>query len=161
MSSAQAARSEWLIELLSQASGQVPSNAACACGALAKFRCISCSRCVMLCRDCIVVAHRRTPDHIAEEWTGDFFSRVTLTELGVRVHLGHGGGACGDIEWKEFSLISTRGIFPVVAGFCRCDEAANDDRQLFKIGWLQGDGSDSDTCITCDILDAWNAILRR
>lgn len=46
------------------------------------------------CADCCQGSHSRLPFHRVEEWTGEFFKPAWLRDVGVEIHLGHGGSPC-------------------------------------------------------------------
>ncbi|KAG6836334.1 hypothetical protein H0H93_009030 [Arthromyces matolae] len=71
----------------------------CPCGrAAGLYRCTQCSDSDLMCQECIVHAHLRTPYHFVDRWNGQFFERAFLSDLGMVVHLGHFGHRCPNTE---------------------------------------------------------------
>lgn len=69
----------------------------CSCGSdKAIFRCEEdCFETAPLqCQQCIVNHHTRLPFHRIQEWTGEYFKRTSLHDLGARIFLGHSGMPC-------------------------------------------------------------------
>lgn len=84
-----------------------PKNAGCAsCGSgLGKFRCSDCFYMQWLCKACCVNSHATNPFHRLLEWTGKYFKRVYLYDLGFVLHLGHGGDPCPSAEqWEDVEM---------------------------------------------------------
>jgi CxC2 like cysteine cluster associated with KDZ transposases len=59
------------------------------------YRCLDCrlgQR--LLCKNCCIGVHQHNPFHKIQEWTGQFFNRADLGDLGLIIHLGHDGACC-------------------------------------------------------------------
>jgi CxC2 like cysteine cluster associated with KDZ transposases len=59
------------------------------------YRCLDChlgQR--LLCKKCCLRVHQHNPFHKIQYWTGQFFDRADLGELGLIIHLGHDGNPC-------------------------------------------------------------------
>ncbi|KAH7917830.1 hypothetical protein BV22DRAFT_1108497 [Leucogyrophana mollusca] len=93
--------------------------------AQAKYRCDDCFGVDMCCSSCMLARHRLNPLHRVKEWTGAYFERRSLRDLGLRVQLGHPVGktcyrpksAPGD----DFVVIHHNGIHSVGVSYCGCD----------------------------------------
>jgi len=104
------------------------------------IKCTDCFTQHLRCRHCIVEAHSNLPLHRIEvsiklflfvptvksfqEWTGQFFDKITLQSLGLRFQLGHGGLRCplpapGP---SDFMVFDTTGVHCVAVDFCNCTE---------------------------------------
>lgn len=87
------------------------------------FRCRCCTHGV-LCASCIVRTHAFSPLHDIEEWTGEFFERRLLRDLGLVWSLRHPGASCPEAEPGKTRLISVateNGYRCVRVQYCRCE----------------------------------------
>ena len=48
----------------------------------------------MWCRTCCLSAHKNSPFHRIQRWTGKYFASTSLYHEGFVLHLGHGGSSC-------------------------------------------------------------------
>jgi hypothetical protein len=73
-----------------------PDNQTCSSCSVADggWRCSSCFGNPIFCWACCWEAHRRLPFHRVEKWTGAYFTPDWLSNVGVKLHLGHGGLEC-------------------------------------------------------------------
>lgn len=62
----------------------------------ADWKCIECLGRPTTCAQCCREAHLRSPLHRVLKWTGTHFTSAWLAEIGVKIHLGHGGLPCPD-----------------------------------------------------------------
>ncbi|KAJ7262597.1 hypothetical protein C8J57DRAFT_1719453 [Mycena rebaudengoi] len=93
---------------------------------VAEYRCKTCvGGGEMLCKGCLLSAHRQLPFHKVEHWDGSFFLHKTLKEVGLRIQLGHWAGrpecdapkaASGD----AFVVVHEHGVEEVALDFCGC-----------------------------------------
>lgn len=58
------------------------------------WRCESCIGGQLLCRDCCRKQHYTLPFHSVQSWTGSFFKKRALWEIGLKLYLGHPGRDC-------------------------------------------------------------------
>ncbi|EDR11733.1 uncharacterized protein LACBIDRAFT_314283 [Laccaria bicolor S238N-H82] len=125
------------------------------------FKCKDCSSGCYLCRQfCIVKAHQETPLHRIEKWTGEFFDKTCLKDLGLRVQLGHGGGVCpcpspGPLDFRVFDM---SGIHIVNIDYCDCpnDNVPNQKTQLLQQGRFPVTFSQPKTVFTFDCFDTFH-----
>lgn len=136
------------------------------------YRCKDCTHGPLWCKKCIVKNHRQSPLHIVEasyvsfcsnhilltaqlkKWTGLFFGRTTLKELGLVIWLGHAPGRyCNSFVAgnKDFVVIHTNGIHTVQVHFCGCTDV-DKHVQLLRIGWYPATPLLPKTCATLDAL---------
>lgn len=75
---------------------EAPSGDICSkCkGSRFKFRCLDCLYSPLLCLGCCREIHQSHPFHRIEVWKDNHFAPAWLWQLGVQVHLGHGGNVC-------------------------------------------------------------------
>ncbi|KAJ7511255.1 hypothetical protein B0H11DRAFT_1700222, partial [Mycena galericulata] len=93
----------------------------------AEYRCRDCmGGGQLICSGCLVKRHRQLPLHRTQYWTGSFFERKTLKDLGLRIQLGHWHErdrrcpaprpASGD----DFVIVDGVGVHEVGLDFCGC-----------------------------------------
>ena len=58
------------------------------------WQCEDCFGSQPMCRECCRLRHSDLPFHHIEYWTGTHYERDWLCNLGVVIHLGHGGKPC-------------------------------------------------------------------
>ncbi|KAK7027459.1 hypothetical protein VNI00_015204 [Paramarasmius palmivorus] len=123
-------------EVCSECNGVDPSGVARE-DRKAKFRCRDCFGGDMICTRCCVKRHRRLPFHVIEEWTGEFFEKTELKQLGLKIQLNHSGSACPTEKpcHSKFLVLHTNGIHRVNLFFCRCVHKRRDQYvQLLRRG---------------------------
>ncbi|TDL13533.1 hypothetical protein BD410DRAFT_735251, partial [Rickenella mellea] len=127
------------------------------------FRCRDCFGGHMHCSKCLVDNHRHQPLHRIERWTGSFFERTTLAELGLCVQLGHGGDPCmhPEVMRGRLTVLDVTGIHQVKIAYCHCEksiEAFLRRTQLLRAGWFPATLDRPMTVITFDALDLFHAL---
>ncbi|KAJ7711943.1 hypothetical protein B0H14DRAFT_2414457, partial [Mycena olivaceomarginata] len=90
------------------------------------FRCTqqTCYGPSLFCHECIVDRHSVLLTHWIQEWTGNFFQRCSLKDLGLVIQLGHPTGySCPNPlrANKNFVVIDLTGVHNVQVNFCLCD----------------------------------------
>jgi hypothetical protein len=77
-------------------SNEVPNSFDCQlCGDVASaWRCRDCLFNPMFCTNCCRDNHASNPYHRIDHWTGSFFEPAWLFQVGLIVHVGHGGKPC-------------------------------------------------------------------
>ena len=144
------------------------------------FKCKDCSSgCRLRCQACIVKAHRETPLHRIEvsklsydeklqnlnsycpqKWTGEFFDKTCLKDLGLRVQLGHGGGVCPcpSPGPPDFIVFDSSVIHIINIDYCDCpnDDVPDRKTQLLRQGWFLATFSQPNTAFTFDCLDTFH-----
>lgn len=103
---------------------------------VALYRCADCSFPRVLCRTCINTTHSSNPFHHAQKWTGFFFERVPLSELGRSIKLGHRGKLCSNrllgSEGRATKVVHSNGIHEVRIECCHCILALPEPDQLMQ-----------------------------
>ncbi|KAK0463310.1 hypothetical protein IW261DRAFT_1554191 [Armillaria novae-zelandiae] len=76
----------------------------------------------MLCHTCIIELHQAMPFHRVEGWTGSYFKKISLGDLGLVIQLGHKLGKTCQIPAivRSFVVIDVDGIHTVQISFCEC-----------------------------------------
>ncbi|TFK60790.1 hypothetical protein BDN72DRAFT_778956, partial [Pluteus cervinus] len=104
------------------------------------YRCKECEGYEVLCKGCIVEAHRHNGLHNIEAWTGQFFEHTTLKELGLRFQLNHPvGETCAHPltpHFDDFVVIHVNGVHEIGLNFCGCFGAPERFVQLLRYGWF-------------------------
>ncbi|KAJ7030308.1 hypothetical protein C8F04DRAFT_1264074 [Mycena alexandri] len=89
-----------------------------------------------------------------EVWNGEFFERVTLKSLGLRIQMGHTGFETCDSPQPghtDFTVIHTNGIHPVAVDFCGCERAhvaGTTREQTLRRSWFPATDLEPQTCAT-------------
>ncbi|TFK68354.1 hypothetical protein BDN72DRAFT_870985 [Pluteus cervinus] len=123
----------------------------------AYFRCEECQDLRLRCQDCIVRDHQAQPFHWIEEWTGSFFVRRPLKQLGLVVQLGHDiGEICSAPEASsrdEFVVMTTSGIHKISLNYCGCHTAQHKHVQLLRSRLFPATVGDPRTAATFGLLE--------
>ena len=90
-------RSKYLSDLLSRDARPDARCLSCGLGE-AFWKCLDCMGRPVECIGCCQTTHNRLPFHRVEKWTGRYFRPAWLREVGVEIHLGHGGAPCPSQE---------------------------------------------------------------
>lgn len=98
-----------------------------------------------------------------QEYTGVFWRKVTLYDLGHTTQLGHGHlqspcystGAALDI-----TVLDGSGIHKVKVRFCECQESsfASKRVQLLRAGWYPASLTDPESCATFRVLEEFHML---
>lgn len=80
------------------------------CKAEAEWRCKDCFGRPLTCTDCCRDAHKAVPFHRIERWAGTFYKDAWLVDVGLSLHLGHGGAPCPVGLRGEFDDLEDEGI---------------------------------------------------
>ncbi|KAJ7604018.1 hypothetical protein FB45DRAFT_881028 [Roridomyces roridus] len=127
------------------------------------IRCQDCFGDEMLCEGCCVVRHATHPLHRIEKWNGEFFAKCQLSELGLRVQLGHHPGqrcAVPRPAHSNFWVLHTNGFHRVNLDICGCELAGVSgapDIQMLQAGWFPATDDSPRTCVTFACLDLFLA----
>ncbi|KAH6903662.1 hypothetical protein BKA70DRAFT_1227593 [Coprinopsis sp. MPI-PUGE-AT-0042] len=124
------------------------------------FKCTDCwDGPLLLCQDCLISKHANQPLHRIEKWNGKFFEKASLSGLGLRVQLGHGGGECerplpGP---SNFTVFHTTGVHKVNINYCDCRTV---DRvgQLLRARWFPATHDRTHTVFTFDAIDQFQEL---
>lgn len=108
----------------------------CECGAgLALYYCKDCFLSPLLCQSCIVSKHSCIPCHQIHEWSGTHFRRISPSNLGLLLQLGHHSGPCPNHSNSppcDMMVIHTNGIHKYQLVFCHCADAPSKPLQLTR-----------------------------
>ncbi|KAJ7627172.1 hypothetical protein FB45DRAFT_749912, partial [Roridomyces roridus] len=127
-----------------------------------------CDSCVgggeLLCKECIVKEHGKSPLHIVKFWNGEFFETKTLKELGLRIQLGHWASredrcflpdrAAGD----SFVILGEGRVHSVALDFCGCGKGGLQTTQLMRAGLYPATVVDPRTAATFAELDRFELL---
>jgi len=109
----------------------------CSCSeATWTVRCTDCFQYRATCARCFIELHIHNPFHWAEEWTGKYFVRKDISELGHVITLNHDGGPCPEAtsrpEGQRFTVVHSNGIHVTRLQFCNCLGADDRVQQLMQ-----------------------------
>ncbi|KAJ7182633.1 hypothetical protein C8R43DRAFT_1116266 [Mycena crocata] len=121
-----------------------------------------CGRCKfqILCYACCIMDHRRTPLHFLKEWTGVFWQKTTLAQVGFVYQVGHDGLDC-NLPLKDVHstrVLHTTGIQTLYYQLCGCEGAPGLTEQLAVAGLLVASAMDASTAATPSLLDMFASL---
>ncbi|KAF8191761.1 hypothetical protein BJ912DRAFT_1021968 [Pholiota molesta] len=131
------------------------------------YRCSDCECVMLLCNQCICIAHKHLPFHRIKasldphRWSGEYFVDVTLKSLGLRIQLGHGGKPCGlpVVTFNnDFIVIAGNGIHEVALSYCGCTQAIPKVSQLLQHRLFPSTVGDPKTAATFSVLDQFQLL---
>ncbi|KAI6119465.1 hypothetical protein EV401DRAFT_2071463 [Pisolithus croceorrhizus] len=133
------------------------------CGTLdPRFRCEDCFGVAMYCQDCVVGKHCQHLLHHLEYWTGSYFERRSLRDLGLRIQLGHrAGDRCyrpRPAARDDFTIIHSNGVHSVKLDFCGCESAEAPFQQLLRIHWFPASSEKPRTAATFNVLEQFHLL---
>ncbi|KAK6992479.1 hypothetical protein R3P38DRAFT_3226100, partial [Favolaschia claudopus] len=106
--------------------------------------------------------HQLMPLHVLQEWTGAFWSQVSLASLGYVFQLGHGGLPCPRPAPAARSMVvmDFPTIHDVKYRYCACDlsDRMNNLQQLLRTGWYPASTVDPATCATLKTLESFRLL---
>jgi CxC2 like cysteine cluster associated with KDZ transposases len=89
-------------------------------------------------------------------WNGSFFNKSNLSDLGLRIQLGHGGACCSNPlpGPLDFLVFDVSGIHHVAVDFCDCriNGFVHKRTQLFRVGWFPATFDRPKTVFTLSVL---------
>ncbi|KAH0828706.1 hypothetical protein J3R83DRAFT_3108 [Lanmaoa asiatica] len=99
---------------------------------------------------------------MASEWNGDYFQRVPLKSLGLRIQLGHPlRSTCYNQKpagGDDFVVINTNGVHGVTLDFCGCEQAQTHYKQLLRSRWFPVTTTEPRTAVTFAVLKAFHLL---
>ncbi|KAI0055808.1 hypothetical protein BV25DRAFT_1788459, partial [Artomyces pyxidatus] len=121
------------------------------------IRCRECAGGELTCSECACRRHLRMPLHNMERWTGSFFVRVELVDLGLEIQLGHPPGISCPYRTsprRDFTVLHTNGIHRVKLFFCDCGASAGVScwKQVRRFGWWPATPLEPQSAATHDVL---------
>ncbi|KAI0689949.1 hypothetical protein BC835DRAFT_1228821, partial [Cytidiella melzeri] len=126
----------------------------------AVFRCQDCFGDGLFCKNCCVDTHASSPLHRMQEWTGHFFRKISLRELGLVAHLGEhtAEATCIMPRRKTLVVLHVNGIHRVVVDFCGCRNDVDAYRQLLRASWYPATPLQPETCATFELLELFHTM---
>lgn len=93
-------------------------------------------------------------------WNQFFFESVSLQELGLEVHLGHGGLPCPRplAEVKNFTVVDLSGVHSVHLSYCGCLGSPERRVQLLRQAWFPASMKTPETAFTFDLLNTFHLL---
>ena len=161
-----------------------PAQAACQSCKINDFvyRCMDCFGEPVFCKACCVNLHQREPYHMIQQWNGNCFVPSTLHDLGLMLHLGHGGDCCpayarqfhndspdqvgqgfsfpnarpyadGEVAEEDVCVVHTSGVFQSCVRYCGCVDAPERHIQLLRLKLFPASFVRPNTAFTFALLD--------
>ncbi|KAF7315023.1 CxC2 domain-containing protein [Mycena indigotica] len=134
------------------------------------FRCRQCGV-QIFCESCVKKQHQWSPLHTIQEWTGSFWTEVSLyhsrvesggrSGLGAMYQLGHSGATCPfPGNRRSMVVIDVNGIFVVDIQYCDCHNTNGSDmlQQLLRNGWYPATTINPATCATFNVLELFRLL---
>ncbi|KII87217.1 hypothetical protein PLICRDRAFT_112660, partial [Plicaturopsis crispa FD-325 SS-3] len=126
------------------------------------IRCFDCCDVGILCKDCMISRHLAMPFHHIKKWDGQFFTRYSLKQLGLRIQLGHATGerclnpetAFGD----DFVVLDVDAIHEVHLDYCACETAAPRHTQLLRMRLFPATVANPKTAATFRLLEHFDLV---
>lgn len=103
-----------------------------------KIRCRDCLGNPVFCSRCCQSLHEDHPFHRIEIWSGTHFSPAWLWQIGLGIHLGHGGKRCPANDSIDEDLDSVMHSLPACSGSEEPDVDDSDDETMGEYGWSPG-----------------------
>ncbi|KAJ7149496.1 hypothetical protein C8R43DRAFT_887995 [Mycena crocata] len=122
------------------------------------FKCGDCGQ-FLQCTDCCLAHHALMPLHVIKEWNSEFWTNITLAQLGLIYQLGHGGLPCifPDQRYYKMTVIEAPIIHQIHVRYCKCDKSDEADNiaQLLRNAWYPASITNPGTCATFKTLDVF------
>ena len=95
---------------------------------------------------------------MAQEWTGEYYRRIYLRELGFVVKLGHHGSStpCPLAHRKVVVVLHLNGIHEVVVDICGCRFDCEPYQQFLRASWFPATPLFPETCATFELLELFH-----
>ncbi|EMD30795.1 hypothetical protein CERSUDRAFT_60827, partial [Gelatoporia subvermispora B] len=126
------------------------------------YRCTDCFLPKPQCQACIVTSHRLLPLHQIEGWTGNFWDKTSLHELGLQFYLGHSGDKCpGLTRSTKMTVFDISGVHTVSVVWCSCSAAeriTDNFIQLLRARWFPATTKQPRTVFTFNCLNTFHLL---
>ncbi|KAG1785020.1 uncharacterized protein HD556DRAFT_1435293 [Suillus plorans] len=127
-----------------------------------EYKCQDCFGSELHCSTCILSVHAHHPLHRLQKWNGQYFERISLKALGLRIQLGHiTGRQCVNPHRAfndDFVIIDIFGIHEVSLDFCGCAIAESRMQQLLRMSLFPSTTSDPKTAATFRVLEQYHLL---
>lgn len=98
-----------------------------------RTRCKDCFGDFVECIDCCLKCHARLPLHSIQQWTGGFWKKQTLKDMGLIIQLGHTDTPCYAPSSKEplpVTVVDHGGVHEIWVYFCGCEHGMMADKRV-------------------------------
>src|SRR5260370_2464211 len=101
---------------------------------------------------------------LLQHWTGLFYKKTSLQDLGLVIQLGHHGPLCpcpGPIQ-QDFVIVDLSGIHTIDFQFCACHNTsggATSHIQLFRFYYFPSTITRPQSAFTFDILNTFHLLM--
>lgn len=104
----------------------------------------------------------RLGSFVLQEWTGEFWVKTTLRDLGLIYQLGHGGGRCvyPDAFIRNLTVMHSNGIHQLQYCYCSCDWSDHADKpiQFLRNRWYPATPTNPSSCATFNVLEEFRLL---
>ncbi|KAG8705264.1 hypothetical protein FRC11_009183, partial [Ceratobasidium sp. 423] len=139
---------DYLRELYMQYAPPDPDGCLCAAPSNIRFRCDDCLAHCFYCSNCIADVHRATPCHRISVWTGDAWSRTTLSAHGLVTAFGRHRGTCVRTQPITVLVGDLTGFHELRVTYCRCANSSEPYVQLLHGGMMPCSTKDPKSAFT-------------
>ncbi|PBK62356.1 hypothetical protein ARMSODRAFT_895754, partial [Armillaria solidipes] len=127
------------------------------------YHCEECLATYLECQECVVERHADTPffGPLSQQWNSDFFNKVSLRDLGLRIQVGHNGpGHCINPQpgHADFTVLHVNGAHQIHLNFCWCDQRVTSWKQLMHAELFPATVDQTKTCVTFRLLKQYQAL---
>ncbi|KAJ7219933.1 hypothetical protein GGX14DRAFT_389351 [Mycena pura] len=123
---------------------------------------VDCKGGLLLCTACCLDVHIEHPLHVIEAWTGVYFKKKSLKDIGLRIQLGHPPRENCIHKYpghEEFVVLHDNGIHVVSVDFCGCVQRQVPWHiQLLRMGWYPATTNQPKTCATFACLGRFHSL---
>ncbi|KAF8976702.1 hypothetical protein BDQ17DRAFT_1454822 [Cyathus striatus] len=116
---------------------------------------------LMHCKNCIVHVHAHLPLHRIEKWSGLYFEKDSLKNLGLIIQLGHGGAACSNAAKAitNLAVVDITGTHTISVAFCDCRKQIIPVYvQLLRAKWFPASFIQLKTVFTFECLETFHEL---
>lgn len=129
---------------------------------IALYRCMDCSFSPVLCGTCVVASHVSNPFHHIQKWNGFYLHRISLSDLGHTIQLGHRSAACpsrlSGSKGRATTIVHVNGIHQVCIEYCRCVHALPEPEQLARSSLFPASFERPETAFTFSVLKQFHIL---
>lgn len=132
------------------------------------FRCQDCPILGQQCQTCIIHGHRHRPFDRLRRWNteGEYWEKLTMSDLDFTLYLGHGTSCCPHIPQtatgspllaflRDTTIVHEHGVMKMPIAYCRCPFTRPEPEQLIATGLWPATWDRPKTAITLNTLEAF------
>ena len=131
-------------------------------GSPAIYRCTECAFPTTMCSTCLIEKHVQLPFHHIQAWTGLFFVKASLCDIGHVLYLGHGGNPCPNLKQStkstSFVIVHKNGLHNTSIHYCHCNPELDRVSQLINHQLFPPTLDVPQTAFTFNVLDDFHRL---